>query len=84
MGPRYCKANFAGKKLFGKDLWFPIHQLCMLLVWVIIMAALILMLVQFGVNPLKLERVKDDAHAAVGMASCCLAFIQGGYSIAHQ
>ena len=73
---RYCKGNFAGKKLFGKDLWFPIHQLCMLLVWIIVMAALVIMLVKFKVNPLKLEAVKVNAHAAVGMASCCLAFVQ--------
>ena len=44
---RYCKTNFAGKKLFGKDLWFPIHQLCMLLVWVIVMAALVIMFAKF-------------------------------------
>ena len=81
---RYCKSNFAGKKLFGKDLWFPIHQLCMILVWTIFMTAIILMFVQFGVNPLKLDAVKRNAHAAVGMASCCLAFIQGHNSTAFS
>ena len=55
----------------------------MMLVWTIFMAAIILMFVQFGVNPLKLDAVKRNAHAAVGMASRCLAFIQGQNSMAY-
>ena len=48
----------------------------MLMVWIIVMAALVIMFVKFKANPLKLEVVKVNAHAAVGLASCCLAFIQ--------
>ena len=48
----------------------------MLGVWAVVMVALIIMLVQFKVAPLSMAAVKTNAHAAVGLASCCLAFVQ--------
>ena len=73
---KYLKKNFNDKKLLGKDMWFPIHQISMICTWLIALGGLAFMIVKDGIAPLKPERFKENPHALVGIISLSLMFIQ--------
>jgi ABC-type Mn2+/Zn2+ transport system permease subunit len=61
-----------GLQLFGKELWFPLHQACMGLALILSLVGLIPMLVDKGVKPM----AEGLAHAIVGIIAVALAFVQ--------
>jgi len=44
--------------------------------WILSVTSIIIILSDKGLEPLGLERVKENPHAAIGLASFLLAFIQ--------
>ena len=73
---RYAKNQFWGKRLFGKDLWFILHQTLMVLTLTMSISSVTVMIVEYKFAPLNKVSLSINAHAAVGMTSICLAFIQ--------
>lgn len=73
---RYCKKDFEDKKLFGKDLWFPIHQVFMTATWVLGITAVIIIFVESGLSPLQGEQIKTNPHGLIGLIATILMFIQ--------
>ena len=73
---RYGKKQFGGKKIFGKDLWFPIHQVLMSTCWLLAVAALIMAIVEFDFGPLKPKAIEKNPHGLLGILSFCFMFIQ--------
>ncbi|TRY68796.1 hypothetical protein TCAL_09394 [Tigriopus californicus] len=73
---RYCKKDFGDKKVLGKDLWFPIHQVFMTSTWVIGISAVVIIFVESGVSPLGAEQIKANPHGLIGLLATILMFIQ--------
>lgn len=63
-------------QLFGKDIWFRIHQFCMTTVWVLTITAVVIIFVERGTAPLKIEALKRNPHGLIGLLAAILAFIQ--------
>ena len=64
------------KKLFGKDIWFPIHQFCMSMTWILTMLALVTIFIDKKTDPLQRSSIKINAHGFVGLIASILTFVQ--------
>jgi len=73
---RYFKTMWKGKQILGKDLWFVFHRGLMSLVVVLSIAAVILILVEAQVEPLKMENLKINSHPVMGLICVILTLIQ--------
>jgi hypothetical protein len=66
---RYFKPSWKGKRLYGKDLWFAGHQICMILTWSLTVVAYILIFVE-------LDGWNFSYHAVLGTITTIFCFIQ--------
>ena len=73
---RYMKETFRGRKIAGKDVWFPIHQLCMGSTVLLTVLGFILVSAEQGFLPYTPEQVKKNAHPVLGFVTMLLALIQ--------
>ena len=62
--------------ILGKDIWFPIHQFCMSMTWLLTMVALVLIFVEKKTEPLSISSIKNNAHGIIGLIASVLTFIQ--------
>jgi len=73
---RYFKNMWKGKQILGKDLWFVFHRGLMSLVVVLSIAAVILILVEAQVEPLKMQNLKINSHPVIGLICVILTLMQ--------
>ena len=73
---KFCKKMLPRMKIFGADVWFRIHQLCMSMVITLSMAGASILWVDRGVEPLQWDNIKNNPHSALGMAAICIGLIQ--------
>ena len=66
---RYMKKLWAGKKLFGKDIWFTVHQIAMSLTWLLTIAAVTIIWIDVG-------EWRTSTHSILGVIATVLCFIQ--------
>ena len=72
----YMKKQFGNMKILGKDAWFPLHQLFMILTWLLGIAGLATIVAHYEFRPLQKARIKNNPHSLVGLMSILLMFIQ--------
>ena len=72
----YMKKQFGDFKILGKDAWFPLHRLLMVLTWLTGIAGFVAIVVQYEFRPLQKERIKNNPHSLLGLISILLMFIQ--------
>jgi hypothetical protein len=73
---RYGKDVFKDKKLFGKAMWFTIHQFCMTTTWFLTVTAVIVIFIKRKTDPMQVSRIKENPHGLVGLIAAILAFVQ--------
>ena len=66
---RYFKTIWRGNQIFGKDIWFFIHQASMSTTWVLTISAVIIIWIDLG-------EWKNSAHSLLGIITTSLCFIQ--------
>lgn len=66
---RYMKKIWVGPKLFGKDIWFIVHQVAMSLTWVLTISAVVIIWVDVG-------EWRTSTHSLLGIIATVLCFIQ--------
>ena len=64
------------KNIGGKQVWFRVHQVCMILTWVLTVTSVVIIFIEKGTDPLKLPAIKNNAHALIGLITSILCFIQ--------
>ncbi len=73
---RYGKQQFYGIKIWGKDVWFRIHQAFMTSTWVFTLTAAMIMVYRFQFLPLDALALDANPHAIVGWVATGFMFIQ--------
>ena len=73
---RYGKKQFNNIKVMGKDLWFQIHRMFMVIAWTLSLVAFIIIVADKQFDPLTKSAIKVNPHAVLGLVSFCLMFIQ--------
>jgi len=73
---RYYRRTWTQVKVFGKDLWFRLHQLFMILTIVFALIGLFIMIGSRGLNPLSTDSLSYNAHPVIGLISVILMLIQ--------
>jgi len=68
---RYFKQTWVGSSLCGKDIWFAWHRICMVLTWVLTLAAFVIIFVE-----IKGWSQADNPHAILGVITTALCFFQ--------
>lgn len=66
---RYMKTLWVGKQVFGKDIWFVVHQVAMSLTWILTIAAVIIIWIDVG-------EWRTSTHSLLGIIATALCFIQ--------
>lgn len=66
---RFGKKLFSGRQMFGKDIWFVIHQFCMSVTWILVISAVIIIWIDVG-------EWRTSTHSVLGIISAVLCFIQ--------
>lgn len=66
---RYFKKLWSGKKMFGKDAWFVVHQVAMSLTWVLVISAVTIIWIDLG-------EWRTTTHSVLGIIATSLCFIQ--------
>lgn len=66
---RYLKQLWIGKKLFGKDIWFTVHQVSMSLMWLLIILSIIIIWVD-DID------YRISTHSILGVIATILCFTQ--------
>ena len=66
---KFMRKLWAGKQLFGKDIWFIVHQFVMSLAWVLTIAAVIIIIVD-------VRAWRTSVHSVVGIITTVLCFVQ--------
>lgn len=66
---RFCKKLWIGTKIFGKDAWFVIHQIAMILTWFLTIAAVVIIWTDVG-------EWRTSTHSVLGIIATVLCFIQ--------
>lgn len=66
---RFVKKLWIGKKMFGKDIWFIIHQVSMSLTWILTITAVIIIWIDVG-------EWNTSPHSVLGIIATSLCFIQ--------
>lgn len=66
---RYFKKIWSGKQIFGKDVWFIVHQVSMSLTWLLTISAVIIIWVDVG-------EWRTSTHSILGIIATSLCFIQ--------
>lgn len=66
---RYMRHIWSGKQVFGKDVWFVIHQCAMSLTWVLTISSVIIIWTDVG-------EWKTSTHSLLGIIATVLCFIQ--------
>lgn len=66
---RYFKTIWKGKKAFGLDIWFFIHQASMSTTWILTISAVVIIWVDIG-------EWKNSPHSLLGIITLGLCFIQ--------
>lgn len=66
---RFMKKLWAGKKAFGKDIWFIVHQVSMSLTWILTISAVIIIWIDLG-------EWRTSPHSVLGIIATSLCFIQ--------
>ena len=64
------------KNLAGKQIWFRVHQLCMIMTWILTVSSVIIIFIEKGTDPLKWSSIKNNAHSLIGLITSILCFIQ--------
>jgi len=73
---RYGKIQ-TDAKILGKDLWFRIHQICMLFTWLLSIPAVLILFIGLGFNPLLREsEFIEFPHALIGLLAIIFTFFQ--------
>ena len=73
---RYYKNTWKSIRPAGKDLWFRLHQLFMMLTVLLTLTGFFVMIAKEGVDPLALEEIKINPHPAFGITCIVAAVIQ--------
>lgn len=73
---KFGKTQLQGYQLFGKDLWFVIHQGCMSTVWLLVISSVAIIWTDLGTW-------KTSAHSVVGIISSVLCVIHPIAAIAR-
>lgn len=68
---RYFKQTWVGSQLCGKDQWFAWHRICMILTWLLTMAAFIIIFVE-----IRGWSQANNPHAILGVITTAICFIQ--------
>lgn len=66
---RFMKKLWMGKQVFGKDIWFVVHQVSMSLTWILTIAAVIIIWIDVA-------EWKTSPHSVLGIIATSLCFIQ--------
>lgn len=66
---RFMKKLWIGKQVFGKDIWFIVHQVSMSLTWILTISAVIIIWIDVG-------EWKTSPHSLLGIIATSLCFIQ--------
>lgn len=66
---RYMKKLWIGKKLFGKDVWFIVHQIAMSFTWLLTIASVTIIWIDVG-------EWRTSTHSVLGIIATVLCFIQ--------
>jgi DOMON domain/Eukaryotic cytochrome b561 len=66
---RFMKKTWTKQKVFGRDMWFVTHQICMILTWLLTLAAFIIILVDS-------TRWTTNPHSVLGTIAFTLCMIQ--------
>lgn len=66
---RYFKASWEKRKIFGKDVWFVWHVLCMFLTWALTLIGFILIFVDVG-------QWNTSVHSVMGCVVLALVNLQ--------
>lgn len=66
---RFFKKIWSGKQLFGKDIWFIVHQVSMSLTWLLTISAVVIIWIDVG-------EWKTSPHSVLGIIATTLCFIQ--------
>lgn len=69
LSARFGKSQLRGLKMFGKDLWFVIHQICMTIVWLLVIASVAIIWIDVGTW-------RTSAHSITGIISSSLCVVQ--------
>merc|ERR1719369_1919673 len=73
---RYFKQTWKGKQIFGEDRWFQAHMLFMDCAVVLTVAAMVVIVIEVGVDPLNIQHLSMNAHPVIGLICVILAIIQ--------
>lgn len=66
---RYMRTLWVGKQVFGKDIWFVVHQVAMSLTWVLTISSVIIIWIDVG-------EWRTSTHSLLGIIATVLCFIQ--------
>lgn len=66
---RFMKRVWIGKQLFGKDIWFVVHQFLMCLTWILTIAGVIIIWIDEG-------EWDTTTHSLLGIVATVLCFLQ--------
>ena len=80
---RYCKNAFAGRTACGKDIWFRVHQLAMTAVWLITLSSVVVLVVEYGFDPLSSQAIDANPHSLIGIICTALMFVQPFMALAR-
>merc|ERR1719347_2049882 len=72
----YFKQTWKGKQIFGADRWFQAHRLLMVGAVVLTVAAVVVIVVEVGVQPFSAKQLSSNAHPIIGLICVVLAIIQ--------
>jgi len=73
---RYAKQQFFGLKLFGKDVWFTIHQVSMITTWMFTLVGVLVLITEYKFAPLNVTSLESNNHAFIGAFATGFMFIQ--------
>ena len=78
---RYGKIE-TDAKILGKDLWFRVHQLCMLFAWLLSIPAVLMLFIGLGFNPLlRKSEFIEFPHGLIGLLAVIFTFFQPSLAI---
>lgn len=66
---RYMRQLWQGKQVFGKDVWFIVHQVAMSTTWVLTISSVIIIWIDVG-------EWRTSTHSLLGIIATVLCFIQ--------
>ncbi len=73
---RHSRETWTGTMILGKDLWFRVHQLCMITTFLLTLMSFIVVIADRGFFGYDLKFITDNPHPVIGGITVMLCLIQ--------